>query len=82
MVEITFKIDGETVEPDNMKDVLDIMFLEHLRDELVNTLKAERCKEHGHEPKITVKGESLDDLSIEVNGCCEDFIERTRAKIK
>lgn len=82
MAEISFEIEGETVEPDGMKDVLDILFLEHLRQELQNSLAAVRCARHDQEPRIKVKGQSLDQLTYEVSGCCSNLIEETREKIR
>jgi hypothetical protein len=82
MVDITFEISGETVEPHEMNDALDVMFLEHLHDKISNGLESVQCKKHGCRPRITVKGQSLDSLTYEVSGCCPELIAETQDKIK
>jgi len=82
MVDISFEIKGEAVEPHDMKDVLDVMFLEHLYHEICNRFGTLRCEKHGLEPKVKVKGQSLDDLNYEVTGCCNELINEARKKIK
>ena len=82
MVDISFEIKGITVTPAEMKDVLDVMFMEHLHDEISNRIGSMRCQKHGLEPRVTVKGQSLDDLIYEVTGCCDDLVNEARKKIK
>jgi hypothetical protein len=81
MVEITFEIKGKAIDPESMRDVLDILFLKHLREELISHLGSVHCEKHGREPTIKVKGQSLDNLTYEVSGCCNDFIEKIEEKI-
>jgi len=82
MVEVTFEIKGKEVEPEGMKDVLDIIFLEHLRGEVRDCLGSVQCKKHDRMPKVKIKGQSLDNLTYEVSGCCPEFIEEVKEKIK
>jgi hypothetical protein len=82
MVEVKFEIKGKEVEPEGMKDVLDVIFLEHLRGEVRDSLGSAQCKKHDCRPKVKIKGESLDNLTYEVSGCCPQFIEEVEEKIK
>ena len=82
MVEVTFEIKGKEVEPEGMKDVLDVIFLEHLRGEVRDCLASVQCKKHDGRPKVKIKGQSLDNLTYEVSGCCPEFIEEVEEKIK
>lgn len=82
MVDISFEIKGKIIEPDGMKDVLDILFLEHLREKIQNCLEPVRCEKHGHEPCVKVKGQDVDNLTFEVSGCCKDIIREAQEKIK
>ena len=82
MVEVKFEIQGKEVEPEGMKDVLDVIFLEHLRGEVRDSLGSAQCKKHDCRPKVKIKGESLDNLTYEVSGCCRKFIEEVEEKIK
>jgi len=82
MVDITFEIRGKTIEPGGMKDALDVMFLEHLRNEIRKCLGSVQGEIHGRKPIVKVKGQSLDSLTYEVSGCCPDFIKEAQGKIK
>ena len=82
MVDIAFEIKGKTIEPEGMKDVLDVIFLEHLGNEIRKCLGSVQCKKHGSKPMVKVKGQSLDSLTYEVSGCCPDFIKEAQDKIK
>jgi len=82
MVEVLFEIKGKEVEPEGMKDVLDIIFLEYLRGEVRDCLGSVQCKKHDCKPKVKIKGQSLDNLTYEVSGCCPEFIEEVEGKIK
>ena len=82
MVDISFEINGNAIEPDGMKDVLDILFLEHLREKIQNCLGSVRCEKHGFGPRVKVKGQDVDHLTFEVSGCCKDIIREAQEKIK
>ena len=82
MADISFEIKGQLIEPDSMPDILDILYLKHIREKLENSTDAIRCRKHAAKPAIKVKGDSLETLRYEVTGCCEDLIEETRKKIK
>jgi len=82
MIDISFEIDGKTVEPESMKDVLDITFMKHIRESIENSIAAIRCPKHGGKPSIIVKGKDLDTLRYEVSGCCKDFINEVYNQLK
>lgn len=81
MVYISFEIGGEFVEPDNMKDVLDITFMKHIKERIENSLAGIRCPIHDRPPTIIVKGENLDNLHYEISGCCDELIKKARMVI-
>lgn len=81
MVDISFEIGGEFVEPDNMKDVLDITFMKHIRESIEKSLAGIRCPMHDLPPAIIVKGKNLDDLHYEISGCCKELIKKAHGAI-
>ena len=81
MVDVSFEINGDNMEPDDMKDVLDILFLKYVRKRINESVASICCKIHGKQPSVLVKGQSLDDLSYVVSGCCEEFINKVKKKI-
>lgn len=82
MIDISFEIGKKIVEPDNMKDVLDITFMKHIRESIENSLAEIRCPIHDCPPTVVVKGEDLDNLKYEISGCCEQFIKKARGHLR
>jgi hypothetical protein len=82
LVDVSFKINGKIVEPDSMKDVLDITFMKHIRESIENSIGSIRCPEHGGEPSIIVRGQNLDSLEYKITGCCEEFVKKVRTHLK
>ena len=82
VVNVSFEIEGEKVQPEKMKDVLDILFLKHIRKKINNSIDSIHCNEHGKQASVLVKGENIDNLNYEVSGCCEDLIKKVKKKIK
>ena len=82
MVDVSFEIKGEKIQPESMTDVLDILFLKHVREKIQASVASICCKKHDKQPSILVKGPNLDNLNYEVSGCCEDFINQVKKKLK
>lgn len=68
MLEITFRINGKKVRPNQISDVIERTVYESVKSELTKKLSDIRDPETGHSPKIIVKGRNLDSLSIEATG--------------
>lgn len=82
MIDISFEIDGRTVQPDSMVDALDILFLKHVREKINDSIESACCTIHGKKPSVTVRGSSIDNLSYDVSGCCKEFVEKVKKKLK
>ena len=82
MADVSFEIKGKMVQPEDMTDVLDILFLKHLRERINTSAASISCKEHCGELSVLVKGQDLNNLTYEMSGCCEDLIKKIRKKIK
>ena len=82
MVDVCFEINGKIVEPDNMKDVLDITFMKYIRERIEESMAPIRCTIHDRQPTILVKGKNLDNLNYEVSGCCEELISKVHKCLK
>ena len=81
MVDVSFEINGKNMQPDDMTDVLDILFLKYVRKKINESVASVCCKIHGKQPSILVKGQSLDNLRYVVSRCCEEFINKVKKKI-
>ncbi|MBA7469767.1 hypothetical protein ES707_05041 [subsurface metagenome] len=65
---IKFTIDGKPVDPRNIKDAMMASLLEGLREEISAKVGSIRDPETGEFPTIVIRGDSLDDLKILVEG--------------
>ena len=81
MVDISFEINGKIVQPDDMTDALDILFLKHIREKTNDSLASTCCPAHGEKPSIIVRGQTIDNLNFEVSGCCDDLINKVNKQL-
>ncbi|EJE4711265.1 hypothetical protein ACFSJQ_21130 [Vibrio olivae] len=65
-----------------IKNAIEKAVLSGVVDNVKKTVGSVRCKEHGKAPKIKIKGNNLNNLSFEVDGCCEEVIEQVKKKLK
>jgi len=82
MIEITFKINGKKVNPNNIGNAIEASILASIQDSIKKSVGSVCCPTHRKYPKITVKGQNLDNLSLEIKGCCEEITETIKAKLK
>lgn len=82
MIDITYEINGRKVNPRNLGNALEKAMLEEITSSIKKSVGNIRCKEHGSRPKVKVKGRSLDNLNIQVEGCCDDLIKQVERKLK
>ena len=80
MIEVSFEINGRRVQPNQIKDALERAMFESIRDDLVRRVGSIRDPETGARPKLRVKGRSLKDLSIEIDGSPR-LIEEVRKRL-
>ncbi|HCH5589367.1 TPA: hypothetical protein NKZ51_004736 [Vibrio parahaemolyticus] len=65
-----------------IKNAIEKAVLSGVVDNVKKTVGSVRCKEHGKAPKIKIEGNNLNNLSFEVDGCCEEVIEQVKKKLK
>ncbi len=82
MVNITYEIGGRKVSLDGFVKGIEKAVLENATDQIVKALSSVRCKEHGQQPEVIVKGETINNLSFEVKGCCQKLIDQALEKLK
>jgi len=81
MIDIKFEIGGRKASPNSIGDALEQAFLKEMADGIKKSLSSVRCPEHGRHPKVTVKGGAIDNLSFEVDGCCQSLIDTALKKL-
>ena len=81
MVELNFEIGGKEIHLYQIKNENEKATLQKIANELTESLNFVRCPEHNQLPKITIRGETTDDLYFEVKGCCSSLLEESLNKI-
>lgn len=82
MFDISFEVNGKKVNPNNMGDAIEAAVLSSVSDSIKESVGSIRCPEHGESPKIKVIGSDLDNLSLEVSGCCETLVEQVKNELE
>jgi len=75
---VCFEINDRQVDPGDMEDVLGSAILKGIQNSIERSIGDARCSEHGSCPKVVVKGEDWDRLSIQVTGCCDSFVDQVK----
>jgi hypothetical protein len=78
---ISFKINGRSVNPKNIANALEAAVLEQFAASIKKSVGSMRCPTHRQSPTILIQGKSLKDLSINISGCCEDFVEEVKSRV-
>ncbi|NND43096.1 MAG: toll/interleukin-1 receptor domain-containing protein [Boseongicola sp.] len=78
---ITFEIGGRRVKPENIADALEAAILEAIAGQIREKIGSIRDPQTGEFPTIVMRGESLDDLSMHVEGS-PALIEAVRARME
>lgn len=65
---VEFEINGKKVDPQAIEDELERAILEGIKEEVESQIEPITDPETGQPPKVTLKGDDLDNLSVEVEG--------------
>ena len=82
MIDITFEIGGRKVNPNRTGDELEKAILSEVAANVKKALSSVTCPEHGQRPKVIVKGKDINNLSWEVEGCCQKLVDDAVKKLK
>lgn len=81
MVDIEFKWNGKTVRADQLgalvANSLEEAILTELKDSVTETIRSIVDPETGEQPRVTIIGSSIDDLSLNIEGS-EALVERVK----
>lgn len=81
MLDISFEINGRKVNPNQISNVLEKAVVQQLQDKLKREIGTIRDFETGERPRLKVKGNNINNLSIEVEGS-PDVIEAVKSRLK
>lgn len=80
-VAFAFHIGGRDVDPAQVDDPREAEFLQGIVESVVDRLELLECREHKEPPRLLCSGETIDDLSLEVFGCCEALVDEVKERL-
>ncbi|WP_027716190.1 hypothetical protein [Desulfuromonas sp. TF] len=82
MIEISFELNGQKVDPKTMGGGLQKAMLTTIREALGERVGQVECEHHHRQPHILCKGPSVVELSMEVCGCCDQIIDAVETRLQ
>lgn len=82
MVEIpfAFEIGGKSVNPSELEPEQGAQ-LQQVVDSIVDRVEDMRCPVHNEHPRFVLHGDSIEELSLEVVGCCDGLVDMVRHRL-
>ena len=81
MIHVSFEVNGREVNPRDFGHALERAALEEITKDINRRVGSVRCRTHGQSPRIVAKGRSVDKLTFDVHGCCDEVVEQVKAKL-
>ena len=81
MLTIEFEINGEKFGIKEVKDPAQREILLSAYSHIVSRLAKVTCPVHGEAPKVTAKGDSAENLTLEVSGCCDRLVDIANVRL-
>lgn len=83
MLEIpfAFEIAGKAVNPTELDDPREKELLQGIVDSIIDRVEDMKCPVHHEHPRFLCHGDTIDDLSLEVIGCCDKLVDMVKARI-
>jgi hypothetical protein len=81
MVDVSFKVNGRTVNERAFKNSIEGAILEEIQSSVKKKIGYMRCQEHQTLPSVKVEGKSIDRMNLDVDACCEKFEEEVAKKL-
>ena len=82
MLDVSFKINGRTVNPRSIGDEIEKAVLSEVEDSIKKSLRSVSCPTHHKQPKVIIKGRDFSNLSFEISGYCDELIQKATSKLK
>ena len=76
----SFHINGKNINPNDIGDTIEASIVQGIQQVVVNAVWQLSCTHHGKNPKAKILGKDLDNIQLEVSGCCDEFIRNITAK--
>jgi len=81
MIDITMKINGKTIRPDQIGNELEKSVMSSIEKQIKGRIGGSLCPKHGEHPRVECIGRALDDLTLRVHGCCDQLINSVESAL-
>ncbi|XOB62453.1 hypothetical protein ACMC56_01265 [Campylobacterota bacterium DY0563] len=78
MIDISFELDGKKIDPNNIADAFETAVLNSITESIKDIVNSVHCDKHNEKIEIVVIGKDIDNLSMKISGCCDDYIEKVQ----
>ncbi len=80
-VAFAFQIGGQEINPTEVEDPHEAALLQDIVESVVDKTELIQCSEHGEPPRFLCSGDNIDELSLEVFGCCDALVEEVKKRL-
>ena len=80
-IAFAFEIGGKPVDPDKIENPEEAKIIKSIMESVSDRVEDMHCEEHDAGPRFVCTGSSYEDLSLEVMGCCEAFVEQVTKRM-
>jgi hypothetical protein len=80
-IAFSFEIDGKPVNPAEVSDAHAAEVMEEVVDTIVARVAGISCPVHHQLPSFICRGKSIDDLALEIGGCCDTLVAAVKARL-
>ncbi len=80
-IPFAFEIGGKQINPSEIKDPHEVAVLQNVVNSIVDRIEDMQCPVHKQPPRFVCRGDSVDDLSLEVLGCCDALVDMVKERL-
>lgn len=80
-IAFAFEIGGKPVDPDKIENPEEAKIIKSIMESVSDRVEDMHCEEHDAGPRFVCTGSSYEDLSLEVMGCCDAFVEQVTKRM-
>ncbi|MBZ0094844.1 MAG: hypothetical protein K8H75_05595 [Sulfuricella sp.] len=80
-IAFAFEIGGKAVDPDKIENPDEAKIIKSIMESVSERVEDLHCQVHDEGPRFVCTGDSYEDLSLEVMGCCDAFVEQVTKRM-
>ena len=80
-IAFAFEIGGKAVDPDKIENPDESKIIKSIMESVSDRVEDLHCQEHDEGPRFVCTGDSYEDLTLEVMGCCEALVEQVTKRL-